>query len=234
MFVWQFREKSNLRMASFAAGPVPLRQCLRQYHHRHGSKMPMCMRDSLSHTGGQGNRLRRNVIAASLGVTLSLLFAWEKEALSPIHPVHAEGVVAKPRARLSECRADQNCVSSSSVKNPSKFLSPWTFEPETSNPAIAWESLHSVVQNLPGAKVVEFSDTYLHAEVPGFFPRSVDDLEFVLDASDKLVLFKSCGRSVTYIYPLQQPIGDMNTNKSRIQDIQAKLGWDDMGFGGLF
>eukprot|EP00180_Rhodochaete_pulchella_P001161 Plantae.Rhodophyta-Rhodochaete_pulchella.ctg1983.p1 GENE.Plantae.Rhodophyta-Rhodochaete_pulchella.ctg1983~~Plantae.Rhodophyta-Rhodochaete_pulchella.ctg1983.p1 ORF type:complete len:219 (+),score=24.30 Plantae.Rhodophyta-Rhodochaete_pulchella.ctg1983:284-940(+) len=155
---------------------------------------------------------------AGLAAAFSVLFG-------AVHDANATGLV---KGRLAECRADQNCISTTSIRNATKFGPPWTYLPQTGSKTEAWAALRDAVLKQPYASLVEDTGSYMRAEFPGF-PKGIDDVEFLLLPEDGVVGYRSCSREVIYVYPLTQPISDFGKNRARLDQIRSELGWEQLG-----
>ena len=135
---------------------------------------------------------------------------------------------------MSSIAATENGVSTSAVRNPAAYMSPWSYLPETSDASKAWKSLVEAVQQVDDRIVLEkVIDRYLHATVPTERPPipgggGIDDLEFLLRPEDNLVLFRSASRTSIFVYPVQQPVSDGNSNRKRLERIRQTLGWQEL------
>ncbi|HYF57404.1 MAG TPA: DUF1499 domain-containing protein [Burkholderiaceae bacterium] len=83
------------------------------------------------------------------------------------------------------------------------------------DPAGAFARLRAVVASTPGARIVEERPGYLYAEYESTWLKFVDDVEFLLDAPDRVVHVRSASRFGRK---------DFGVNRARIEAIRARLG----------
>lgn len=174
-----------------------------------------------SNGGGAVSPLGRHVGVALAAAAVAIAVSWGDAA-------HAYGL---EKGRLEKCRGDIPCVSTTSVGNPSKFGPPWSYQPQTNDPDLAWAALKkAVAENRDKGAIVEAVDGpdeyYLRAEFPSSF-KGTDDIEFRLLKKDALVTYRSASREAIFIYPLQAPI-NTDKNKTRLLDIREALGWEEL------
>lgn len=151
-----------------------------------------------------------------------------------------------PVPSLSKISANENGVSTSSVKVPSKFTPPWSYSTSTSDPTKAWSSLVNYVNSMEGCNLIQTMEgdkwSYMHVTFPTSFPvvevsagnnavpeESKDDLEFILRVDDGIILVRSSSRRSIFVYPLQQQVGDKDSNRKRMDAIRNGLNWSELG-----
>lgn len=111
--------------------------------------------------------------------------------------------------KLAPCPSSPNCVSSLSPDDAHR-IAPLTY---SGLAADAMKKLTSIVQTFPRASVITVSDSYLHAEFTSAIFRFVDDLEFLVDDTAKVIHVRSASR-VGY--------SDLGVNRKRIGQIRLK------------
>lgn len=112
--------------------------------------------------------------------------------------------------RLAPCPDTPNCVNSQS-KDALHRIKPLSYN---STPTQAMADLKTVIQNLERTKIITETDNYLYAEFTSAFWGFVDDVEFLLDESAKVIHVRSASRLGT---------SDLGANRKRIESIRAKL-----------
>ena len=132
--------------------------------------------------------------------------------------------------RVRSCAADEACLSTSAISNPSKFAPPWSpiSAQEAADAARAWRSVAAAVAEEPGLRIVEQDDggRYLRATGPSAVPTDgTDDVEFVLrDDGGVRLLYRSATRQSVFLYPLQQPVSNQQSHIDRLASIRRRLG----------
>jgi uncharacterized protein (DUF1499 family) len=110
---------------------------------------------------------------------------------------------------LAKCPATPNCVSSDD--DDAHFLEPLAFD---SSPEAAWQALLDVVETLPRVCIVTAGQDYLHAEVRSRIFRFIDDVEFHLRPTARIIAVRSASR-VGY--------SDLGANRKRVEHIRRSL-----------
>jgi uncharacterized protein (DUF1499 family) len=149
--------------------------------------------------------------------------------------VTCQGFGLTADARLNGCSADEACVGTSAVRNPSKYAPPWSppkVSPESTNAARAWRAVVGAVNEEESLTLVERDDErrYLRAVGTSAVPSDgQDDVEFVLRESPVNLLYRSATRQAVFVYPLQQPLANQKSHVERLASIRARLGWEEAG-----
>jgi len=117
-------------------------------------------------------------------------------------------VMTEPR--LAPCPTSPNCVSSD-AEDARHRIAPLTIKGDASR---SWAALASLLKDEPRMRVVEESDTYLHATARTRVFRFVDDVEFELRATEGIIAVRSASR-----------VGrsDLGVNRRRVESIRERL-----------
>ncbi|GMI55356.1 hypothetical protein ScalyP_jg5801 [Parmales sp. scaly parma] len=136
-----------------------------------------------------------------------------------------------------------NGGSTSSYRNPSKFVPPWTYSTSNSSleGAVRQLKLELTDGDLLESKNVGNDNIYLHYTFPTIYPTNpisavtstnsnkknvfLDDVEFLFLRDEEVVVTRSVSRHSIFVYPLQQQLGDKDSHKLRLEDIRTRLGW---------
>jgi uncharacterized protein (DUF1499 family) len=114
--------------------------------------------------------------------------------------------------QLQPCPATPNCVSSQAPQTDTEHS--MSAIPYTGDATFMMTQLLKVVSAMPRATIIKQEDNYLHIEFRSQMFRFVDDVEFYLDDTNKLIHFRSAAR-------LGQ--GDMGVNRKRMTKLAEKL-----------
>jgi uncharacterized protein (DUF1499 family) len=112
--------------------------------------------------------------------------------------------------KLAACPGTPNCVSSQATDAEHQVDA----IAYSTSAAEAMEKIKSVVTNIERAEVVEENSNYLYAEFTSALMGYVDDVEFYVDDSAKVIHVRSASR-------LGQ--SDLGVNRKRVEEIRAKL-----------
>jgi len=112
--------------------------------------------------------------------------------------------------QLKPCPKSPNCVSTQ-TQQKSKKMDPIPFELD---PKEVKKVIKSVVENLPNTHLENESINYLHYTFKSKMFRFTDDVEFLIDAEQKLIHFRSASRT---------GYSDMGVNKKRMTEIKKAI-----------
>jgi uncharacterized protein (DUF1499 family) len=113
--------------------------------------------------------------------------------------------------KLKECPPKPNCVSSQSTTEDSHNIPPFAY---TSPRAEEQKRLKKILTEIPRTHLVKEEDGYLYYEFTSLLMRYVDDVEFFLDDTTKLIHVRSASR-----------LGhsDLGVNRKRMEGIRKDL-----------
>ena len=111
---------------------------------------------------------------------------------------------------LKPCPESPNCVSTQTLQK-SKKMDPIPFK---LSPKEIIKVIQSVVESLPNTHLEKESSTYLHYTFKSKIFRFTDDVEFLIDAEQKLIHFRSASRT---------GYSDMGANKKRMTEIKKAI-----------
>ena len=119
---------------------------------------------------------------------------------------HAQESRSKTPADLAPCPDSPNCVSTKS-KDPDHAMAPL---PYLKSGQESMDRLVDIVREMKRATIISATPSYLHVEFRSALFRFVDDVEFVLEDSARLIHFRSASRTGYY---------DFGANRRRMKEI---------------
>jgi uncharacterized protein (DUF1499 family) len=114
--------------------------------------------------------------------------------------------------RLQPCPETPNCVSSQAAHTDTEHYLPPI--PYTGDETFTMSQIIKVISAMPRTTLVKQDNSYLHAEFRSRMFGFVDDVEFLLDDSNKLIHFRSASRLGK---------SDLEVNKKRMLELTEKL-----------
>ena len=112
--------------------------------------------------------------------------------------------------QLKPCPESPNCVSTQ-TQQKSKQMDPIPFKLDLKQ---VLKIIKSVVENLPNTQLEKESINYLHYTFKSKIFGFIDDVEFLMDAEQKLIHFRSASRT---------GYSDMGVNKKRMTEIKKAI-----------
>lgn len=149
------------------------------------------------------------VLILIIGFILMRIYARTGTLLQSYPPGAKPGIT---NGQLAPCKTSPNCVSSFSNPTDKEHFAEVIIVPDSvDNPK---KRLIEIINAMPGAQLVEDVDHYIRAEYTTKLMRYVDDVEFVIDANNRKIDFRSASR-----------VGhsDMGLNRKRIEEIRTLL-----------
>jgi uncharacterized protein (DUF1499 family) len=113
--------------------------------------------------------------------------------------------------KLNPCPKSPNCVSTQATDNKQK-VDPIQFSGSIDE---AKDKIINIIGSLKRSKIITNKDNYIHAEFRTAIFKFVDDVEFLLDDSEKIIHFRSRAR-LGY--------SDMGVNRKRMETIGNMYG----------
>jgi uncharacterized protein (DUF1499 family) len=113
---------------------------------------------------------------------------------------------SKTAADLAPCSDSPNCVSTQS-RDAGRAMPPL---PYLKSAEESMERLVAIVREMKRVAIVSATSSYLHVEFRSAFFRFVDDVQFVLDDSARVIHFRSASRTGYY---------DFGVNRRRMQEM---------------
>jgi uncharacterized protein (DUF1499 family) len=111
---------------------------------------------------------------------------------------------------LSPCPSTPNCVSTEATDKAHR-IEPIPFQVSAE---IAQDALLNLLNETPGVEIVRVDEGYIYAESRSPTMGFVDDMEFVVDAANQVIRFRSAARMGGY---------DFNKNRERMEMIREQL-----------
>lgn len=109
-------------------------------------------------------------------------------------------------ANLETCPDRPNCVSSQAAGSE-QFVEPFRHTSESD-----LETLHSLLAEMSGCRIVTATQMYLHAEFKSRFLRLVDDFELLVDDEKRVIQVRSASR-IGYF--------DLGVNRQRVETLRS-------------
>ena len=111
--------------------------------------------------------------------------------------------------RLRPCPDKPNCVCTFD-RDPEHTIQPLFLINQRDH----WKELQSIVQSMPGARIVSVTEEYMHVEFTSRLFRFVDDVEFQYYGQAAGIHFRSASRA---------GYSDLGANRARMEEIRRRF-----------
>ena len=147
------------------------------------------------------------VLAIAVLVTVGLRLAVPRISSDSV----ATGVVTRDGiSQLGDCPDTPNCQCSEASRE-SQRVARW---PVTKGADLAIEQLAIAVRSMPGSRIVDESERYLHATFTTRMIGYIDDVEFLISDDDASVQIRSASRL---------GVSDLGANGKRIANLRQRI-----------
>ncbi|AOW98682.1 hypothetical protein BJP34_03780 [Moorena producens PAL-8-15-08-1] len=150
------------------------------------------------------------VLVAIFAIGATFALSGEGESLMKFPGKQPTNIGIQSSGQLAPCPNTPNCVSSYS-QDAEHGIEPLAYN---STPTEAMAKLKIVIENLERTQVIEEKDNYLYAQFTTPLMGFVDDVEFLLDDSAKVIHVRSASRLGK---------SDLGVNRKRVEIIRAEL-----------
>ena len=157
------------------------------------------------------NIVKSKQISRYIVIAIALVLAflvWNNHLLAGITPTN----IGINNGKLAACLSTPNCVSSQAPENDVEHsIQPIQVGGKTSE---IISDLKMVIQSLPRTKIVTKTKNYMYVEFSSKLMGFVDDVEFYLDDTSKVIQVRSASRLGE---------SDFGVNRQRIEEIRSKV-----------
>jgi len=134
-------------------------------------------------------------------------------AIFPASPGAHGSTFDRQQKRFAPCPDSPNCVSTQAPPTDNTHaIAPIAY---TGEREAAQQRLLAVIQAMPDTTIITAEREYIYVEFRSRLLRFVDDVEFYLDDTAKLIHFRSASRLGR---------GDLGVNRRRMEEIRRRLG----------
>lgn len=120
----------------------------------------------------------------------------------------------KPPARVPNSVSSQAGLHADHPMRESASIAPLALKPGDSDGTATLAALKTLIEAMPGARIVTSDGTYLYAQFTSSWFRFVDDTEFWYDPAAGVIQVRSASRLGE---------SDLGVNRKRIEAIRAQL-----------